>query len=140
MRALCDGVLIGSGTLKNDSPKLNVRHVNGVDPSKIIVGNGDYDYTSLLGTSKIFKIHSNINTQSNGVEMIVVDEENGVLNCDTMLRKLYENGIRSIYIEGGSFTSSTFLNQRALDTIQLHFAPIIAGTGISGFTLPLLNH
>lgn len=135
MRALCDGVLIGSGTLKRDNPKLNVRHVSGKNPSKIVVGNGDHDYTSLQGEAKVFNIHSESNVENNGVEMILVDEKDGILNCGTMLKRLFENGINTIYIEGGSYTSSTFLNQNVLDIIQLHIAPIIAGTGIPGFSL-----
>ncbi|MDH5604452.1 MAG: dihydrofolate reductase family protein, partial [Cyclobacteriaceae bacterium] len=47
MRALCDGVLIGAKTLKTDKPRLTVRHVEGPDPVRIVMGDGDYDFSSL---------------------------------------------------------------------------------------------
>ena len=37
IRALVDGVMIGGNTLRNDKPKLNVRHVEGKDPIKIVI-------------------------------------------------------------------------------------------------------
>lgn len=38
MRALCQGILIGSGTLKRDTPALTVRRVEGPDPRPIFLG------------------------------------------------------------------------------------------------------
>lgn len=136
MRALCDGVLIGSGTLKSDNPQLNVRHVEGNNPARIIVGNSPFDYKSVNNSpGRVIIIHSEGERTQPDLEELIVDEHDGFMNCHTMLRKLHETGIHSIYIEGGSFTSSAFLNQGALDIIQLHIAPIIVGTGIPTFSL-----
>ena len=41
MRALCDGILIGAQTLRTDRPALTVRHAEGADPIRIVVGDAD---------------------------------------------------------------------------------------------------
>jgi diaminohydroxyphosphoribosylaminopyrimidine deaminase/5-amino-6-(5-phosphoribosylamino)uracil reductase len=57
-------------------------------------------------------------------------------NGTEILEKLFKKGVHSIYLEGGSKTTSAFLNCSGLDQIQLHISPIILGSGVSNFTLP----
>jgi len=138
MRALCDGVLIGANTLKTDKPRLTVRHVEGTDPVRIVMGDGDYDFSSLSATeTDIYQVHANGNSGTENVNLMRVGLTDGCLDCHDVLKKLFSEEIYTIYIEGGSFTSSSFLEQGALDIVQLHIAPIIVGSGISSFTLPV---
>ena len=138
MRALCDGVLIGANTLKTDKPRLNVRHVEGIDPVRIVMGDGDYDFDSLSKPgSDIYQVNSNGQHDNEKVNILKVGSKGNCLNCKDVLQKLFQEGIYTVYIEGGSFTSSTFLEQGALDIVQLHIAPIIVGSGINSFTLPV---
>src|SRR5260221_7566500 len=51
MRALCDAVLIGAGTLRRDRPRLNVRHVTGTDPTRVVIGAGPLDLSCLTECS-----------------------------------------------------------------------------------------
>ena len=39
LRAILDGILVGSSTVKNDSPQLTVRHVEGPNPTRLILSN-----------------------------------------------------------------------------------------------------
>ena len=49
MRALSDGVLIGSRTLRRDRPRLTVRHVAGAQPARIVLASSDEGIDALAG-------------------------------------------------------------------------------------------
>ncbi|NJK98835.1 MAG: hypothetical protein HC905_31475 [Bacteroidales bacterium] len=58
MRAMCDSILIGINTLRNDKPRLDVRHVKGNNPVKVVIGNSSASFSSLmLGKEKIIFLH-----------------------------------------------------------------------------------
>jgi diaminohydroxyphosphoribosylaminopyrimidine deaminase / 5-amino-6-(5-phosphoribosylamino)uracil reductase len=38
LRARCDAVMVGAGTVRADDPALTVRHVSGADPRRIVLG------------------------------------------------------------------------------------------------------
>ena len=61
---------------------------------------------------------------------------NGLIATSTILRELYEHGIRSVYIEGGATTTSAFLAEGNIDVLQLHISPMIIGPGINSFSKP----
>ncbi|MDN5202630.1 RibD family protein [Fulvivirgaceae bacterium BMA10] len=138
MRALCDGILIGNHTLKNDDPALTVREVKGEDPIKIVVGNSDLPNFRKLSRNngKVIYITSRGDIRSNGIQVIHTADKNGEILCEMMLRKLYQQGIDTVYIEGGAVTASNFLKEQAIDIVQLHIAPLIMGSGITNFSLP----
>jgi len=142
MRAICDGVLVGSRTVEADNPKLNVRHVGGKNPVRIILGNPESDFKSLLDCSdeKILVF---------GREKLVVQAPlvSIVLNkCPTkeiaplaILAELFKLGIHSVYVEGGAKTTSNFVNSKAVDVLQLHIAPMIFGSGKASIVLPQID-
>ena len=132
MRALCDGIMVGSGTVRNDHPKLTVRHVEGNDPVKVLIGTFEIeDIHELKGTKiLISKVDPGLNGQAQHIKLEPVNQwfhPNDILNA------LYAHGIHSIYIEGGALTSSLFLTNCSLDQIQIHISPKILGAGLTGF-------
>ncbi|MGI9551821.1 MAG: RibD family protein [Aurantibacter sp.] len=133
MRALCDGILVGSRTLERDNPKLNVRKVTGIDPVKIILGgNGQLSakkYHAIESSSLVFK---GSKKPSESFDCVVMPKDSP-FNLHSVLKILAEKGIYSVYIEGGSYTTSRFLKQKALDQVQIHFSSKILGSGISSF-------
>jgi diaminohydroxyphosphoribosylaminopyrimidine deaminase/5-amino-6-(5-phosphoribosylamino)uracil reductase len=140
MRSLCDAVLIGSRTLTRDKPALTVRHVEGSNPVKVVVGDKDYDFNSLLKTGgEVLALSSSGSQKSPEITGIRISNKKGILDCREILERLFEKGINSVYIEGGGLTTSHFLNSKAIDVIQLHIAPMIMGSGIAGFTLPQIR-
>lgn len=142
MRALCEGILIGANTLNYDQPALTVRLVEGRNPTRIVVCSSDADFSSLynhsqdevliVGTCEDPEIE---NTRYQRFEA----NETGRINCRSLLQFLYEQGIYSIYIEGGAATTSGFLEEKATDVIQLHISPMIFGSGVSAFSLPEIS-
>ena len=131
MRALLDGILVGSGTLQSDDPLLSVRHVTGDDPKKILVGGDNLDIREYQISGKEFiSFNQGSNKNDNNIKL---EKEDGIYDTSIILNKLYSLGLRTLYIEGGSYTTSTFLSQNMIDHIQVHFAPIILGSGVTGF-------
>lgn len=139
MRALCDAILIGSNTLIHDNPSLTVRNVPGNDPVKVVIGqSSELNFTKLLENNArvIYITNDRNNCRTGRVETIGAPEIHGMLDCDKILKKLYKQGIHSLYIEGGSKTASNFLINNSIDVVQLHIAPLIMGSGIVNFSLP----
>ncbi len=131
MRALLDGIMVGSKTLQSDNPLLSVRHVTGDDPTRILVGGDSLNLKDYKISKKefiSFSQHTN-NNENN----FLLKKERGTYDTSAILNILYEWGLRTVYIEGGSYTTSAFLSQNMVDQVQVHFAPIILGSGVTGF-------
>ncbi len=133
MRALCDGILVGAKTVTTDNPRLNVRKVKGVDPVKVVIGDPDElsieAYHALGPETLVYKKQVTVN--GNGSALIQPHTRD--IDLGQLLKGLSNRNIYSVYIEGGSFTTSSFIKQHQLDQIQLHFAPKILGSGVSSF-------
>lgn len=134
MRAICDGILIGGGTLTCDNPSLSVRLVKGDNPVKILIGSKEYDKRKIELGSELIEV-SPKSTNSN----VAACFNGNKLNCKDLLKFLFDQGVCSVYIEGGSKTTSSFIHSNAIDVVQVHIAPIILGSGITGFDLPEVN-
>jgi len=130
MRALCDAILVGVNTMRTDNPRLSVRHVNGTNPVRVIVGNSGYD-DKTRSESPLLHIRTK-GTAINEHE-IQAGDQNGQLDCPALLQALFARDIKSVYIEGGATTTSSFLHAGVLDQVQIHIAPSILGSGLTGF-------
>ena len=138
MRALCDGVLVGSQTLKEDHPKLTVRHVEGKNPIRIILGNPTPEFDSLLesGEEPVLALHHQSIETHPAVQYFKFDAPEGRISTQEVLAFLYEQGIHTVYIEGGATTISCFVENLDVDILQLHIAPIIFGSGTASLQFP----
>ncbi len=131
LRALCDGILIGSNTLHKDNPALTVRHVSGANPVKIVVGNSASNFDSIQESNdRIIHIMS-LPGSRDGIERICIKETAGYIHPEILLNELYKQGISSVYIEGGATTASIFLKHGAIDIVNFFITPRILGSGIS---------
>jgi riboflavin-specific deaminase-like protein len=136
MRALCDAILIGARTLRIDRPSLTVRHAEGDDPIRIVVGDaGDVECLEQAGPSAIMLFGAD-GHGSDQVQQVALPRTGGRIATGTILETLYQQGILSAYIEGGATTTSAFLAEGNIDVLQLHVSPMIIGPGINSFTSP----
>ena len=142
MRALCDGILIGAGTLRTDRPALTVRHAPGRDPVRIVVGGAtDIGCLADAGPSPILVLDDGGDARQppTQVRRLSLPRRNGHIATATILRELYDQGILSVYIEGGAVTTSAFLAEGNIDVLQLHISPMILGPGVNGFAEPTVR-
>lgn len=138
MRALCDGIIVGSNTVRYDKPRLTVRMVEGENPRRIIIGNSKFNLDSLLSccSDSILVVSKQSTIEHELVENLRITSENCKIESAAILKALFQKGIYSVYIEGGAQTTSNFLRDQAVDILQLHIAPLVFGSGKQGITLP----
>lgn len=143
LRALCDAVIVGAGTVARDDPQLTVRRVEGDSPVRVVL-----DPRRRLDPSrKVFADRSAATLLAcdeslahepapGGAELLGVPVEHGRMRLDVLLARLRERGLRSVLVEGGGATVSSFLKANLLDRLQVAVAPLVTGSGTPGVSLP----
>ncbi len=152
MRALLEGVIVGATTALSDNPQLNVRHVLGPDPRRIVIsGRGralehaqslkvmqDPGCEVLVGDSYLQSVDTA--AMATSVNLHGVEADDGRIHPEEVLAKLRSRGLHSFYLEGGSGTLSSFLQAGCLDVLQVHIATMVLGSGLAGLQLPAIEH
>ena len=135
MRALCDAVMVGAGTLRRDRPRLNIRHVEGDDPLRVVIGSGPLDLSSLLEAAGAPVV--TIGDEAvEGAELLPVRRREGRMRGIEILQALYARGVQTVLVEGGCATTSALIEDGAIDIVQLHIEPLLLGPGVSSFDRP----
>ncbi|MBK7763519.1 MAG: bifunctional diaminohydroxyphosphoribosylaminopyrimidine deaminase/5-amino-6-(5-phosphoribosylamino)uracil reductase RibD [Bacteroidetes bacterium] len=129
-RAEEDAIWVGWQTAKTDNPKLNVRHVEGRNPIRIVY---DRDL-SLPSELNFFKdtqstiCFNNLKSETKGnVEWIDVLGENYI---HEILQHLYQRNILSVLVEGGSKLIQQFIDKNLWDEARCIQTNTLLGTGI----------
>ena len=141
MRALCDAVVVGAGTVAADDPQLTTRLVPGDNPVRVVLdpkgrlgGNcrvlSDGQAPTLLMCAEAHVRQSSLG--SDFVQVIGIPERQGRLALDVVLSVLHRRGLYSIFVEGGGITVSNFLEAGLLNRVQIAVAPLIIGSGRTG--------
>jgi len=142
LRAIVDGIMVGSNTVKCDNPKLNVRHVDGKDPVRLILSNNCSDFTNLADNADVdtYLLRGEKLACSDVSypfdETIYFKGATDKEKLSNLMIKLGQKGVRSILIEGGARTVSSFISVGLVNVLQLHMAPIVLGSGRDFVSLP----
>jgi GTP cyclohydrolase II len=140
LRAACDGVLVGIGTVIADDPQLTVRLVPGASPLRIVldttlrIPTGAQILADAAPTLVITSDRSPVERRAElrergvGVHVVPADPPWGV-DLAATLALLREAGLRSLLVEGGAAVITSFLRQRLADRLVVGIAPTILGTG-----------
>ena len=104
LRAASDAVAVGMGTVRADDPRLDARDVTAErQPRRVAFGRGPLPEGSEL-------------------ELL-----SGPLEDE--LRRLGEQGVQSLLLEGGPTLATAFLKRDLVDRLLVFVAPTIAGEG-----------
>jgi len=141
VRAAVDAVVVGVGTVTADDPLLNVRHVPGRNPARVIIDpNGRLPQSArcLAGDDGCRRIvvRGAEAPLPEGVEELRLPCDGGRLDPTAIVDGLFRLGLGSMLIEGGAHTVSAFLAAGALDRLHVLVAPVILGSGKPGLQLP----
>ena len=141
LRALCDAVVVGAGTVRADDPQLTVRHVAGPNPVRVVIDPrrtlpAEARAFAADGVHRIVITRQKCRSINGGIEAIALPDTDGRIEPAAILDALHERGLRRILVEGGAQTVSTFLSAGCLDRLHLTVAPMILGAGVTGLDLP----
>jgi diaminohydroxyphosphoribosylaminopyrimidine deaminase / 5-amino-6-(5-phosphoribosylamino)uracil reductase len=150
LRAQCDGILVGAGTVRKDDPSLTVRDAEGTSPRRIVLSSSldlparalvlndaGRERTIVITTTRAARDRAADaeRIRRRGVEVVELRAgSKGMLTLSAVVRVLYERGIRSLMVEGGAAVYSQFLRDGLADRMELFISPKIIGAGESAFS------
>jgi riboflavin-specific deaminase-like protein len=139
MRAACDAVVVGAGTVLADDPLLTVRMVPGASPIRVVLDStlivppdaqvfGPNAATVVL-TCERSSPDRRAALQRGGVKVEVVRQAPDGIDLADGLARLLALGIRSVLVEGGARVITSMLRERLVDRVVVAVAPILLGKG-----------
>jgi diaminohydroxyphosphoribosylaminopyrimidine deaminase / 5-amino-6-(5-phosphoribosylamino)uracil reductase len=138
LRALCDAVVVGAGTVAADDPQLTTRHVSGPSPVRVVLDPSrrladHYRVFNDAAANTLYVCGKSAvregDTHVGQATVIAVDDEGDRLDVSAVLKVLRARGCHRIFVEGGGVTVSMFLGANALDRLQIAIAPLLIGDG-----------
>jgi diaminohydroxyphosphoribosylaminopyrimidine deaminase / 5-amino-6-(5-phosphoribosylamino)uracil reductase len=145
LRALCDAVIVGAGTVAADNPRLTTRLVTGSNPVRVILDPAcrlppahtvfnDREALTLrvcaAGSAGVAE------ARARGEDLLEVAVCDGALDLADLLRQLRALGFNRVFVEGGGVTVSSFLMADLLDRLHIAVAPLLIGEGRPAIRMP----
>jgi diaminohydroxyphosphoribosylaminopyrimidine deaminase/5-amino-6-(5-phosphoribosylamino)uracil reductase len=113
LRAQADAILVGTGTVAADNPRLSARNEHGVEretqPLRVVMGHTPVPPTAALRDGRWCQLHTH--------------------NPQEALAQLAAQGIEHVLVEGGPTITTAFLAADLVDSLLVHQAPVSFGTG-----------
>ena len=146
LRALCDAVIVGAGTIAADDPQLTTRLVDGPNPLRVVldpsrrltpdhrVFTDDSAETLYVCAQSLMRAGE----RQFGVATVtgVRDCADGGVDVAELMRLLRARGCARVFVEGGGVTVSMFLEANLLDRLHVAIAPLLIGDGRPAIRLP----
>lgn len=119
LRGAADAIVVGSGTVLMDDPRLNVRGIMGSDPLKVVL-----DRTGRVGSeSRVFEggrtFYFGPKRDDIAAEWVAVGRD---FDVDELLRELYGRGVTSVMVEGGMELLRSFIESGLWDECRIEIS------------------
>lgn len=149
LRLKNDAILVGVKTIVADNPALTIRLIDSYKkcPWRVVLGSlasielthevlcDDYKQKTILITSDrdFFNFEKKVEMiAQQGIKVMALPaDDSGAINLSDLCQALMDLKIRSILIEGGSQTITSFVKAGLYDRVSIFIAPKILGTGLN---------
>jgi riboflavin-specific deaminase-like protein len=141
MRALCDALVVGAGTIAADDPQLTTRLVPGPNPVRVVVDpdrrlSAHYRvFTDAAAPTLLACRASHAPARHGAADVLPIGDRDGAFDLAALLAALRVRGHARVFVEGGGRTVSGFLAAGLLDRLQIAVAPLLIGDGRPGIRL-----
>lgn len=142
LRAEAQAICVGVGTVLADDPQLNVRHVEGADPTKVILDSQlrtPMEAKVLAGGACIVCVTEAADEdrvkrfEDRGVTVWVCGAVDGRPDLHEILNRLGEQEVIHLLVEGGRGVASSFARAGLIDRVRTFVAPRLVG-GLSSLS------
>lgn len=137
LRSEHDAVLVGVGTVLADNPRLTARTAGGRDPIRIIVDSTlrtparsralARGARRIVATTDAATVQRERAIARTGAEVWRFPVRSGGVPLDHLARALAEQGITSVFVEGGGQVHASLLRAGLADELVLYLAPTVVG-------------
>ena len=114
LRARCGAIVVGTGTVLADDPRLTVRRPDGTNaprqPVRVVIGHRPIPEHA--------RVHS-----PEAPTLLLQDHPAGAL------ARLHDSGIHHVWLEGGATLAAAFLAAGLVDEVVAYIAPVLLGAG-----------
>jgi GTP cyclohydrolase II len=142
LRASCDAVMVGVGTVLADDPLLTVRLVEGASPRRVVLDSSlrvpldaavldDQADTVVLTTARARALKCTALARA-GVAVRRIPASPDGVDMAEALRLLRGDGVRSLLVEGGAQVITSLLRLGLVDRLVVAVAPVVLGRGTEG--------
>jgi riboflavin-specific deaminase-like protein len=144
LRAVHDAILVGIGTILADDPLLSVRLVEGQNPQPVVLDSllrFPLEAKLLQRKEKLPWIAATDHAEADRQAALEKEgarifrfppEANGHVPLSLLLKRLADEGINSLMVEGGAGVIEAFFSARLVDQAVITIAPIFVG-GLQAF-------
>ncbi len=139
LRALYQAVGVGKKTFLNDDPQLDLRGTSFADQSNtVVIFDPRGETLDRLAQSRVVQLRNDpkkvivivnegLNLESEFATLIECPFKKD-LDLESLRSILYQKGITSMFVEGGAYTLSQFLNQKSASRLYQFIGPVILGS------------
>ena len=139
LRANHDAIMVGIGTALSDNPRLTVREAAGANPQPIVLDSRlrfpldaklleSPDINPWIITTKRADQNRRKALESAGAHVLCFPSDDlGNVDLPVLLSHLYDQGISSLMVEGGTRIISSFYQTQAIDRLIITVTPRFFG-------------
>ncbi|HEX2235605.1 MAG TPA: RibD family protein, partial [Actinomycetota bacterium] len=142
LRARCDAIMVGVGTVVEDDPQLTVRLVPGASPVRVVLDSSlrvplgarvlDDGPACVVVTTPGAPSERAEALRARQVAVRRVPSGYGGVDVAAALAELRALGIETLLVEGGARVVTSLLARRVVDRIVVGLSPVVLGRGIEG--------
>lgn len=148
-RARACAVLTGIGTVRDDDPRLDVRHVHtDRQPLRVLVDSRlevPLEAAIVRGGNTLVACAVDNppkagELRDRGVEVVRIGNDRGKVDLGALLRELGDRGLNEIHVEAGYRLNGSLLREGCVDELLIYFAPSLLGDAVGMFDLGAIDN